>query len=121
MTALSKGPNTSGVGSVLVVDDEVDVREAMALILQDHGFAVMTARDGTEAMRQVTAERPSLVLLDWRLPGQNGDAVAEAIRARHPDTVFVLITADGRSAGETNEIGKPWDLPKAVVPGEVVG
>ena len=52
MTARTDGPSSNEVSSVLVVDDEVDVREAMALILQDHGFAVILS-PGTKGLIRV--------------------------------------------------------------------
>ena len=97
---------------ILVVDDEPDTRDLLRSLLQDEGYQVATAIDGAEAVRAVTARRPLLVLLDWRLPGQNGAQVAEAIRAHHPDVKFVVVTADGRAAAKAQQIRTNWFVQK---------
>jgi CheY-like chemotaxis protein len=57
---------------ILVVDDEEDMIVFLTTLLEDHGYATMTARDGAEAMTRVRAERPDLITLDVTMPAQSG-------------------------------------------------
>jgi CheY-like chemotaxis protein len=60
------------MGRVLVVDDERDIRLAMAEALEDEGYEVDTARDGAEALAHLRAFHPQVVLLDLMMPGMDG-------------------------------------------------
>jgi two-component system response regulator MprA len=97
---------------ILVVDDEPDTRDLLRSVLQEEGYQVATAIDGAEAVQAVAAQRPLLILLDWRLPGQNGGQVAAAIRTHQPDAKFVVITADGRASAKAEQIRTSWYLQK---------
>jgi CheY-like chemotaxis protein len=68
MTSLD--PNSS---TVMVVDDHGDIRETLAMILEDAGFDVVTAADGRDALRQLhDGPRPQLILLDLMMPNMDG-------------------------------------------------
>ncbi|HLY66757.1 MAG TPA: response regulator [Chloroflexota bacterium] len=97
---------------ILVVDDEPDTRYLLSSVLRHEGFQVETAVDGAEAVRAASAHRPALVLLDWRLPGENGAQVASAIRREHPNARFVVVTADGRAAAKAEQVQTGWYLQK---------
>ena len=58
--------------SVLVVDDDTDIREAVAEVLAGEGYQVLGAGDGEEALTKCRAFHPSVVLLDLMMPGMNG-------------------------------------------------
>jgi CheY-like chemotaxis protein len=60
------------VTSVLVVDDEVDIRQTVADVLADEGYQVFAAGDGAEALAKLRAFHPNLVLLDLMMPRMNG-------------------------------------------------
>jgi len=66
---------------VLVADDDPDVRRLLAHILQQRGYRVVTAADGAEAVALAQQEQPDLALLDVRMPGTDGLAALEALRA----------------------------------------
>lgn len=67
------GPESSAF--VLVIDDTSDVREAVSLLLQTHGYAVESAVDGLDAVRKLEAgSRPDLILLDIAMPRMDGFA-----------------------------------------------
>src|SRR3954463_8992518 len=68
-------------GSILVVDDEVAVRDLLAANLQRAGYRVMTAGDVPQAEALVRDTRPDLVLLDWVLPGVPGLTFARRLRS----------------------------------------
>ncbi|MGD9902034.1 MAG: response regulator [Vicinamibacterales bacterium] len=80
---------------VLVVDDYADATEVWALYLQSAGFAVSTAADGLEAIAQVKADPPDLVVMDLNLPGCSGIDVARALRAEPATAALPLIAVTG--------------------------
>ena len=81
-------------GSVLVVDDEPTIAEVVSRYLQRAGYRTRVAGDGPDALAQISAERPDLVVLDLMLPGMDG---LEVMRRMHEaDRVSViLLTARG--------------------------
>ena len=85
------------MGHVLIVDDDDTIREVLAIILEDAGFACQQAANGLEALRQMRASNARLVVvLDLMMPRMDGRAVLEAVERdpwlakRH---AFVLLTA----------------------------
>jgi len=57
---------------ILVVDDELDVREFLRDLLEDQGYAVRQAEDGTQAMEMIQKQTPDLILLDLMMPNETG-------------------------------------------------
>jgi PAS domain S-box-containing protein len=105
---------------VLVVDDNADAGDTLAVILDMLGAEVRVARDGAEALETFAAYKPSVVLLDIGMPGMNGYEVARAIRSRfagHP-TVLVALTGWGQEddrrraseAGFDHHLLKPAEI-----------
>jgi len=78
---------------VLVVDDEPSIVDVLTMALRFQGFAVATAATGQEALAQVAAFRPHLVLLDVMLPDLDGFAVAERLGAQRAGVPIVFLTA----------------------------
>jgi len=92
-------PNTalgSGAGLILVIDDEISVREAMQASLESWGYDVVTAETAADALQRLGDRQPQLMFCDWRLRDhQTGGAVVEAIRDAFGATIpAVLITGD---------------------------
>ena len=81
--------------TLLVVDDEPQILQAVSGILQDEGFEVLTAPDGETALKTVSDGTPDLVLLDIALPGKDGLEVLQELKARHPALPVVMISAYG--------------------------
>lgn len=78
---------------VLVVDDNIDAAETLALLLQFHGYHVALAHDGASALKQASELRPDLVLLDIGLPGIDGFEVARRLRQQgFSKTTIVAVT-----------------------------
>jgi DNA-binding response OmpR family regulator len=100
--------------SVLVVDDETDIREAVAELLAEEGYEVMDAGDGAEALRKARAFHPSVVLLDLMMPGMNGwEFCAEKkIDPELAQIPVIVLSALGRVQGlEAAEyLQKPFEL-----------
>src|SRR5581483_10906589 len=107
-------------GSVLVIDDEAEVRESLQTLLELEGYDVDTAANGTEGISRLE-ERPfDLVLLDLALPDRNGIELLPEIRSLDPQISVIMITAYGTvedavramQSGAANFLQKPWDNEK---------
>jgi DNA-binding response OmpR family regulator len=106
---------------VLVVDDDLQIRQTIRWALEEEGFVVETASDGQQALERATSARPALVVLDMRLPLVDGAAVADGLRSslKVPPPI-VLITADDRPAEKARRVGayayleKPFELDDLV-------
>jgi PAS domain S-box-containing protein len=115
------GDPPAGLGvplRVLVVDDNIDAAYAMKHVLRLSGHRVVLAHDGPGALAAAAAEPPELVLLDIGLPGMDGYAVAERLRAAgHDRAAMVAITGYGQeedlrrsnAAGFDHHLVKPVD------------
>ena len=87
------------VTSVLVADDHPAVVEAVADVLSEHGIEVAGhARDGNDAVEQIELRKPTVAILDLRMPGQSGIEVARHVAKSAPDTAVILYTAFGDRA-----------------------
>lgn len=83
---------------ILIVDDEPNIVLSLEFLMQQSGFDVAVARDGEEALAQMAAFRPDLVLLDIMLPKLNGYEVCQKLR-ENPDWAgvkVVMLSAKGR-------------------------
>jgi two-component system nitrogen regulation response regulator NtrX len=82
---------------ILIVDDEADIRELVAGILQDEGHGARTARDSDDALAAVVARRPNLVFLDIWLQGSRLDGLQllDTLKVEHPELPIVMISGHG--------------------------
>src|ERR1041385_699294 len=85
---------------ILVVDDNPDASETLALLLRQTGHDVRTAKDGTDAQREATDFKPDVVLLDIGLPGMDGFEVARRLRAIEAMDGMLLIAISGYGLDE---------------------
>jgi CheY-like chemotaxis protein len=67
--------------TLLIVDDDLDLRGVLASVLREDGYEVREAADGAAAMTALAFERPDLILLDLMMPNGNGWSVLETLRA----------------------------------------
>ena len=87
------------VTSVLVADDHPAVVEAVADVLAEHGIEIAgRARDGNDAVEQIELRKPTVAILDLRMPGQSGIEVARSVGRSAPDPPGILYTAFGDRA-----------------------
>lgn len=88
-------PRQGSAPLVLLVDDELGILESVAELLRLEGFRVLTAADGAEALRVLSDEVPAVALVDVMMPGMNGLALVDALRAdaRYREVPVVLMTA----------------------------
>ncbi|MEU6857362.1 response regulator transcription factor [Glycomyces sp. NPDC046736] len=103
---------------LLVVDDEESLADLLVEALSFQGYAVTAARNGTEALAAVESERPDLVILDVNMPGLDGFAVADRMRAAGDTTPIIFLTArtapddlrEGYGSGGDDYLMKPFRL-----------
>jgi len=79
--------------SVLVLDDDDDVRTILSELLNFHGFHPIGARNGEEALAKIGEENPPVAIIDLMLPDINGLEVIDRINANHPDVKSIVLTA----------------------------
>ena len=106
------------MSSILVVEDEPAIAELIAINLRHAGFEVTIAGDGESAQAVIDGALPSLVILDWMLPGQSGHSLARAWRAqpRTRGLPIIMLTAraeeadkvSGLEAGADDYLTKPF-------------
>jgi len=102
---------------VLVVDDERIILELTSMILRSKGYEVLTADSGRQGLQIVEQQAPSIVLLDYMMPGMDGMTALRQIRERFPDTYVVMFTGKGSEeiavelmkAGASDYILKPFN------------
>ena len=101
---------------VLIVDDNVDGAESLALLLRMSGHEVTVANDGPAAIAAAHATRPRIVLLDIGLPGMDGYQVAAELRRAGLDTTLIALTGYGRDEDvrRSREVGFARHLVKPV-------
>ncbi len=105
-------------GRILVVDDEVNIRNALGKILGRHGYEVVVAESGDAALSLFQDANFDLVLSDLKMAGADGLDVLRAVRERAPETEVILLTAYGtvESAVEAMKLGAYDYLTKPVDP-----
>jgi len=103
-------------GSILVVDDEAEIREGLALLLHSEGYQVTSAETGEAGLSLLDEQPFDVLLLDVSLPGRNGLDLLREIRRHDPHLSVILITAYGSiemaraafKSGAQDYITKPW-------------
>src|SRR5262249_23782083 len=110
---------------ILIVDDEADIRDLVAGILQDEGYETRTARDSDDALASIRSRRPNLVFLDIWLQGSRLDGLQllDAVKGEHPDLPVVMISGHGNietavaaiKQGAYDFIEKPFKADRLVL------
>jgi CheY-like chemotaxis protein len=104
--------------TVLVVDDEPDIRYLLRITLEEAGYGVLEAAHGEDALEQVRRSPPQLVLTDRMMPRMNGGELIERLRADESTKAIPIVIVSGTRAGQAGAdavVGKPFD------PGELIG
>lgn len=106
---------------ILVVDDDDSIREFIEMALSDDGYEVAAAPDGQTALDLALKSRPSLILLDMRMPGMDGWKFSRSYHeSPGPHAPIVVLTAARDAAASAAEIqadgflAKPFDLAELV-------
>ena len=101
--------------SILVVDDDEDVRELMRVRLSREGYSVLSAKDGNEGLKAFLSSSPDLAILDIRMPNMSGWEVLKRIREVSDTPVIMLTILDhedqivqGLDSGADDYLAKPF-------------
>lgn len=110
--------------SFYIVDDDRPVRKILERIIADHdlGSVIGEAGDGSDALREIAALGPDIVLIDLLLPGVDGITLVEALKAECPRTCFVMLSqvADKDMVGKAYQAGVDFFITKPINVIEVV-
>ncbi len=106
--------------TILIIDDEAEIRESLETLLALEGYRIDTAFDGESGLERIGEHAYDLVLLDLALPGRNGIEILASLRERYPDLPVIMLTAygtvnnviDAIRGGAQNFVQKPWDNEK---------
>jgi len=77
---------------ILIVDDDKSIRYSLRRIFEEH-YLVMTAQNGEEAISLFQQNLPDLIIMDIRMPGQNGIDLLKEMRAKDPKSLVIVMTA----------------------------
>ncbi len=110
----------SHVSTVLVIDDDRDLRYSLRRVLADKGYRVVEAESGEQGLEVAKAEKPAVILLDNRMGGMSGVETLRRLRTAYPAAMVVLMTAFGTTQtaieamkfGAFDYIQKPFDPKK---------
>ena len=109
--------------SILIIEDEEPIRVGLEDVLVFHGFAVASAADGRSGLHQALTGGFDLILLDLMLPGLDGYAVCERLRAQDPEQPIIMLTARGSDEdivrglklGADDYVAKPFSVTELVL------
>ena len=104
------------MATVLIVDDDQRLLRMLQRTLVYEGLNVLTAANGQEALDQVLAARPDLIVLDWMMPEMNGIEVIRRLRQEQDQTLILMLTArdaidnrvEGLQSGADDYLVKPF-------------
>ena len=113
----------SAKGSILVIDDETEIRESLAQLLEIEGYETAVASTGDDGLKSIENGLFDLVLLDINLPDRNGLDLLQQIKRESPDLGVIMITAyastqmafQASKQGADSYITKPWDNDKLLL------
>src|SRR5919106_871466 len=104
---------------ILVIDDEVGIRDSMRRTLEYQGYQFVGASSGQEGLALIDRDPPDLVFLDIKMPGMDGLEVLDQIKAKHPEVPVVMVSGHGTAQtgydaskrGASGFIEKPFSEP----------
>jgi two-component system, NtrC family, response regulator AtoC len=104
--------------SVLIVDDDAQIRSLLADLLKEAGYKTQPAKTAAEATTQIAKQRPDLVMMDVQLPDQDGLDLLKSIKREHPELDVIVMTAFGGSSsairamevGAYDYVTKPFEV-----------
>jgi len=106
--------NESGQRSVLIVEDDDDLRSALEMLLDDDGFEVASAEHGGVALRLLESIEPDVILLDLNMPVMDGETFARRYRSQYGASVPIVICTTSPPPSITERIGNVSLLRKPI-------
>lgn len=110
--------------TVLIAEDDRDIREVLAELLRDEGYTVLTAVDGVAALASIERDHPDVVVLDLWMPRKTGSEVLAELHAREEQPAILLFSASlHRAAGLEADarLAKPFDVNELLATLEDLG
>ncbi len=112
----------TGTPKILVVDDEIRMRESIKILLGDRNYRIETCPTADEAVRWLEKNECDLMLLDLMMPGMDGYALLDHVRVRHPDLTVIMMTGhasiesavEALKRGAYDYLGKPFEHDELV-------
>lgn len=110
------------MATILIVDDDVKLLKMLQRTLTYEGLLVVTAANGLEALKQVDAYHPEIIILDWMMPKMDGLEVMHELRAENNRAFILMLTArdaienrvEGLESGADDYLVKPFAPPELV-------
>jgi DNA-binding NtrC family response regulator len=103
--------------TIFVVDDDDSIQESMKLILESEGYKVETASDSQGLSKRLQSTIPDMIILDYRLPGENGTEIATNLKADvHTKNIPLIMVSShdvanlAKNTGFTDFFEKPFDI-----------
>ena len=105
------------MNKIMIVDDDPNIRELVSVLLKNEGFTVCEAKDGRDALQQITTTNPNLVILDIMMPGMDGYELCRNLRAFYQNIPILMLTAKaelpskvkGFELGADDYLTKPFE------------
>ncbi len=105
---------------ILIADDAQFIRMRLAKLLASHGFEIIEAKDGEEAVKMYREMNPDAVIMDMAMPRKNGMVALHEIRSTDPEAKVIMLTALGQQAiilravqaGAKDFLVKPYDADR---------
>lgn len=102
---------------ILVVEDDINIREYLVDAFKEAGYSVKQTADGAEALKMVKDSKPDLIVLDLGIESISGETVCEEVKKMHPDLPVIILTAKNASSevvhgfelGADDYISKPFE------------
>jgi len=110
----SQGQQERPTASILVIDDDSDVRSFIVTALEEQGYSVRSTNDGKTGLAEIEREAPDLVIVDFVMPEMSGAEVAQKIRAKLPEQAILFVSgyseteAVKRTAPDAPLLAKPF-------------
>ena len=93
-TSAPLGPTGSRPVRLLLVDDEISIREVTAAILSQEGYEILTAADGLQALELLRRFHPDVLVTDLRMPGMSGMELVKIVRKQFPRLPVIIVSGD---------------------------
>lgn len=109
--------------TILVIDDDQDLRESIVEILENNGFAVIGCESAETALQKIKLKIPSLIIVDNMMPGMGGLAFIPLVKKTYPSTMIIMITAfstvdnavEAMKSGADDYLAKPFKRDELLV------
>jgi CheY-like chemotaxis protein len=99
--------------SILLIDDDAISREVLSMLLEMHGYPVISAEDGAQALAAISLDQPQVILMDTQMPGLSGLDLIDALRSR---TQAIIVAISGSDPGEAIREAADGFLLKPIQP-----